>query len=342
MKILAHGFEPRVKSDIKELLAFDLSHSRFSCNDMLNTLLVMSTFRSCAEGASKVLSQYRKCPSADTLLAYLKTASRYDLQSINDIMIVHMIRTLRSRGLLRKPVSIAIDWHDDMYYGDDDAEMVNGTKPKDGTSYAYQYMTACMLADGMRFTIYTIPIKSRKDVLSYVTDCISFITKSGIKIAGIALDAGFFSEEMIRYLNSTGYRYVIRVPVNKKIRSMNLKAGQKIEYELGGGTKTGLVCFAVSGTRYYIATSMTGSADRIVKSYRKRWGIETSYIVVEQFMPQTTSKKYVIRLFCFLFAVWMYNLWVLFNIGRKEDGLIVLELKIELLFSIAIFPSCPG
>ncbi len=71
-------------------------------------------------------------------------------------------------------------------------------------------------------------------------------------------------------------------------------------------------------------------------------GIETSYIVAEQFMPQTTSKKYVIRLFYFLFAVWMYNLWILFNIGRKEDGLIVLELKIELLFSIVVFPSCPG
>ncbi|MEM2761014.1 MAG: hypothetical protein QXW73_09540, partial [Nitrososphaerales archaeon] len=42
--------------------------------------------------------------------------------------------------------------------------------------------------------------------------------------------------------------------------------------------------------------------------------------VIEQFMPQTTSKAYVIRLFYFLFAVWMYNLWIIFNINLQGYG----------------------
>ncbi|MEM3127456.1 MAG: hypothetical protein QW769_00455 [Nitrososphaerales archaeon] len=46
-----------------------------------------------------------------------------------------------------------MDWHDDMYYGKE-ADMVNGTKPRDGTSYAYQYMTASLLLDGIRLAVY--------------------------------------------------------------------------------------------------------------------------------------------------------------------------------------------
>ena len=49
--------------------------------------------------------------------------------------------------------------------------------------------------------------------------------------------------------------------------------------------------------------------------YGKRWGIETSYRVMDHdFKARTTSKKYVIRLFYFLFCVLLYNLWVLANI----------------------------
>ena len=49
--------------------------------------------------------------------------------------------------------------------------------------------------------------------------------------------------------------------------------------------------------------------------YGKRWGIETSYRIKDHdFKARTTSKKYVVRLFYFLFCVLLYNLWVLANV----------------------------
>jgi hypothetical protein len=54
-----------------------------------------------------------------------------------------------------------MDWHDDLYYGDSDADMVNGTKPRNGTSYAYQYMTASLLVEGIRLVVHVTPIKSK-------------------------------------------------------------------------------------------------------------------------------------------------------------------------------------
>ncbi|MGI0086718.1 MAG: transposase [Nitrosotalea sp.] len=336
MKVLAHGFEPIVRSGISDLLAFDTSRSIYSQNQMLDVLLAMSIFGSCAEGTSNSLLHYRRCPSADTLLLYIKPLDRLELQSISCLMTENLVSMLRARGLLNKSLDIALDWHDDMYYGKR-AEMVNGTKPARGSSYAYQYMTASVLVDGIRFVIYVMPVKSRGAMLDYVRDCIATISnRLGIAIASVCLDAGFFSEEMTGYLNSTGYRYVIRMPANRKIQKMRMKNGQWIQYELGGGTRTGLVCCDDSrGKRYYLATNMRSRPQKILAMYKRRWGIETSYRMVEDFMPQTTSKKYVVRLYYFLFAVWMYNLWVLFNLGQKGGHVIVLAVKMGMFLSIA-------
>jgi putative transposase len=56
-------------------------------------------------------------------------------------------------------------------------------------------------------------------------------------------------------------------------------------------------------------------AERLFELYGKRWGIETSYRVKKHtFLPKTTSKNYYIRLFYFLFAVLLYNLWIIADI----------------------------
>jgi len=56
-------------------------------------------------------------------------------------------------------------------------------------------------------------------------------------------------------------------------------------------------------------------AARLFLLYGKRWGIETSYKVKKHsFLPKTTSKNYLIRIFYFLFSVLMYNLWLLADI----------------------------
>ena len=71
-----------------------------------------------------------------------------------------------------------------------------------------------------------------------------------------------------------------------------------------------------SGMMYFITNSDVNerNADRFAKLYRKRWGIETSYRVKGNFRPKTTSRRYVIRMFYFMFSVCLYNLWVLVNL----------------------------
>jgi putative transposase len=56
-------------------------------------------------------------------------------------------------------------------------------------------------------------------------------------------------------------------------------------------------------------------AERLFDLYGKRWGVETSYRVKKHsYLPKTTSKNYLIRLFYFMFSVLLYNLWILADI----------------------------
>ena len=49
-------------------------------------------------------------------------------------------------------------------------------------------------------------------------------------------------------------------------------------------------------------------------AFRRCWGIETSYRQIGDFLPRTSSPMFSVRLFYFLFAVSLYNLWVLANV----------------------------
>ena len=64
-------------------------------------------------------------------------------------------------------IKISIDIHDWMYYGDIDDEMVLGTQPKNGTTYAYKFATVNVVERGIRFTQKALPIRD----YSEISDC---------------------------------------------------------------------------------------------------------------------------------------------------------------------------
>jgi len=47
-------------------------------------------------------------------------------------------------------------------------------------------------------------------------------------------------------------------------------------------------------------------------------GIETSYRMINPFLPKTTSKLYSLRKLYFYLAVLLYNIWVFINYKREK------------------------
>ncbi|MFP3416765.1 MAG: hypothetical protein RXO71_00460 [Nitrososphaeria archaeon] len=56
----------------------------------------------------------------------------------------------------------------------------------------------------------------------------------------------------------------------------------------------------------------------IRRMFRKRFAIEASYRMINQFLQKTTSKLYSLRKLYFYLAVLLYNIWVLLTIKGKR------------------------
>lgn len=63
-----------------------------------------------------------------------------------------------------------------------------------------------------------------------------------------------------------------------------------------------------------------GEVETHIRQYKRRWSIETKYRVIkDEFLGRTTTRDYTSRTFFWLFAVMMYNAWVLLDIFMRAD-----------------------
>lgn len=321
---------------LPELFCFDVRpNSIYPKTDYISLLVNASILNSYAEGTSSVSRKLGNAPCSDTVLSYFKGIDRYELQSVTSIIFEQQVNDLKSRELLNMPVPIAFDWHDQMYYGDKGTEMVNGTKPKAGTSYAYQYLTASILVDGRRLTIILTPIKSREHILDYVKDALNRIRSMGIKVRYLLFDGGFSSLDLPRYIEEHGYTYAMRFTPNSVTKQMNLKDGESSLYPCDRPFEIVRSEDRESKKSYLFATNMLCRPKRVLKRYKERWGIETSYREHNVFLAKTTSKDYTVRLLYYIVAICIYNTWCIFN-THQDRHVIALEVKIALLLAFLI------
>ncbi|MGI0081290.1 MAG: transposase, partial [Nitrososphaerales archaeon] len=325
----------KVGQNIEKLLTYSVSkrRARFSKKEHVKFLIYASLLNAFAEGISQSLDEV---PSADTLLHYIKSQNREKMQEAFESQLKRNILRLKRQRKLWKAVSIAIDWHDEMYYGDHEkTPMVNGTKPKEGSSYAFQFLTVSLLVEGERLVVGAMPLESKYELPPLTLIAIKKLRELDVKISDVTLDAGFFSAEMIDFLKGefeeNDLNYLIRMPINRKAKRMNLWEGRRFTYSLEDKSRISAgpypkVSFrvVVSYDRdkqkkdgkdyvYLFATNFPYDSQTILELYKDRWAIETGYRIYNQFLMKTTSRNYTIRLFYFLFACLMYNAWVIYN-----------------------------
>ena len=111
--------------------------------------------------------------------------------------------------------------------------------------------------------------------------------------------------------------------------SLNADTGQHGLGEFGGGLDVESTSLEDlddrrwKGRRAYLTNKDIGSKDdakRAIKRYNLRWTIETKYRVIKnEFLGKTTSRKFAVRTFFWLFACLLYNAWVLLDVFLRGD-----------------------
>jgi len=209
-------------------------------------------------------------------------------------------------------------------------------KHDSGTNRAYQFLTLSVIGEtGERFVVDFHQVASKQEKVEGVKQLVNE-AQERVTIRDVFMDRGFSQVLYIQALHETGANFVIRARRNSKTKKMWENAdedGINIEHDVTmsrsrapyeSTTVTRVVTPPKEGSGDEYFTYITNrtltkqSAQRIAKSYERRWGIETSFRVVLDFLPRTASMDFALRMFYFSFATLFYNMWVLVNLLVRE------------------------
>ena len=296
--------------------------------DVARVLLAASMDNDYVEGCAQSL---QLC--GQTIRNHLKQQNPTRFLQVNR----EVIEKMKKQGALSKPLILAVDWHDEMYYGDPHAEGVVGAVRKNGSNYAYRFATANVLLNGQRLTLAATPMLD-KCILGHVKRLLACVFSLGVKVKLLLFDRGYYSVDLIRLLDSSGLKYIMHIPwFGKPLKAGVDRLHTTTTHKKRKSEQATFRLVTVRQKRKLLVFATNTSLKRCLvrKTFRRRWGIETSYRLIGLFLAKTTSKRYGLRKLYFFLAVVLYNLWVLRNF-RSKVAVSVYALKHRVRLSLVL------
>ncbi len=273
-----------------------------------------------------------RAPDANTVRGYLteqlSAAGIPDLeQQWNDLL-----RTLVPEWLCGRPQEIAVDFHDEPYYGRDDPDnrdnWVCRGEARAGTTRFYRCATAYLMLHDVRLTLAVVFVKPKMDKVAILKRLLNAVQAAQIRIKCLYADKGFCCFPVLRYLSRRHIAAIVAMPMRgKQAGSRALCRGPKsywTRYTLQSAEHGKLtVPVAVvrtyqrrrSGRRQvcwllYVCLGVDGPLVRVRRRYRRRFGIESGYRLMETVRARTTSPNPALRFLLMGVALLIVNMWI--------------------------------
>ena len=302
---------------------------RCQTDDLWRLLLAAAVRRTTIETVCADLSG---APDANTVRGYLteqlSPAAIPELEQQWN----KLLRSLIPDWLQHRPQEIAVDFHDEPYYGrelpEDADNWVCRGEARSGTTRFYRCATAYILLHNVRLTLAVVFVKPTLDKLSILKRLLHAVRAARISIKCLYADKGFCCIEVLRALMHWRITAIIALPIRgKQAGTRALCRGQRsywTSYTLQSAEHGCLqVPVAVvrtyqrrrSGRRQvcwllYVCLGWCGSLVRVRRAYRRRFGIETSYRLMEQVRGRTTSPNSAVRFLLIGVALLIVNMWI--------------------------------
>jgi len=305
-------FRSAIVEFVAPLFSFEMKdgawYRKWSLIELMLHAAVMNSF---AEGTANTLRLQGEIPTSETLLDYIKSMTCGEMLANAEAQIDCCVQHLKLKQLRLKDVAVAFDWHDQPYYGKPMPGMV-GTQPKRGTCYAFSFLTASILTSGRRLVLCIVPLSSRESLPTLVVTLIERIQGYVKRIGYVAFDNGFQSSELITMLQRRRISFILPLRDTAKLKRRRrwMRYAKRFTYTTQGVTVDVVEAQDAEGWTYLFATNIAALPKRILRLFKRRWGIETSYRKIREFLPKTTSRSWVVRVFNFIFACFFSNAWV--------------------------------
>ncbi len=266
--------------------------------------------------------------------------------SINDVEFAFRENAKRFLKLLKifsrgRKFILSFDETEDPFYGEfdkteDNLYLHELTYSVKGAKYCYKYLTLAITCnEGIRYILDGIILRRGDFVEDYVYEMIKNV-KNNINIECVLFDRGF-GWGIIYKLKELNVNYVIFWKKSGewyKEHFDNMDEGGFCTIHKSYSYNRDKTNYCVDSDFILIkqldykgkkfdwifATNLKfKSAEKYVKWYKKRWGIETIFRVTDDIRIYTTSTNPIIRYFLFMFTCFVYNVWKFFQFFLGES-----------------------
>ncbi len=234
--------------------------------------------------------------------------------------------------LRARPQDVAVDFHDEPYYGrcdpNDPDNWVCRGEAQAGTTYFYRCATAYVMHRDARYTLAVVFVKPREDKVAVLDRLLTHVRQLGVRLRCLYADKGFCAIPVLRWLVTQHISAIVAAPIRGKQGGTRALCQGRSSYRTTHtfqSAEHGAVTVPVSVVRtyhrrrsgqrraawlVYVCLDVAEPPPRVRKRYRRRFGIESSYRLMEQVRARTTSPSAALRFLLMGLALLIVNVWI--------------------------------
>jgi hypothetical protein len=327
-QVTAQDVHQVTSETLQESLQLDMTSSSYEAEDIWDVLVAAAVERVTIETACDLLEE---APSPNTvrnsvyqMLGDDEALTRLE-ERVNELLVARL-----PKNLLKRSRPAAMDVTEIPYHGEheEDDEFIRRSRAKHGTTHFHWYGTLYVLKENKRYTLAITRVR-RSDTMADVTERLVEQGKTvGLKPRRLYLDRGFDNNGVVAYLKTQPFPSIIALTIRGKAGGtralLNSRQSYRTTYtrhspKYGDQTFEVVVVCKYSKGRYgrqgayQFAYLIIGTVKidprQVFELYRRRFGIETSYRLMNTMRARTTSASVTLRLFYVALALLLLNLW---------------------------------
>jgi putative transposase len=271
-------------------------------------------------------------PTGHTIRAYLNDQLRPDDLADIERQVNAVLTSDLPRRVWKKRRDLAIDYHDEPFYGKSEELLKYACrgKAKAGTTYFFRVASLYVIDRGVPITLFVIFVLPGDTHVSIIKRLLALARRLGVRWRCLLLDRGFCSIPVIAYLQRGRHSAIIACPIRgKKNGTKALCCGRESYLTVHRfasapyGSRRAKVAMVRSfettlrrsvrrKARWlaYVVINLDLRPYQIHHRYRVRFGIESSYRCMRHVHAMTTSRNAAVRFFLIALAFVLVNLWI--------------------------------
>lgn len=267
---------------------------------------------------------------ADTL--YLR--AKESLSEMTTYSYLEYIRRLSDKfDWKNKGFVLAFDYTDEEFYGDVQGLDIHGWKKDGAVTGKFKFLTCSIVSDDIpqKIPLLSLPIQMGHYKSYVISHMLTLIKPLLGEVKLLLFDRGFYDKDLMYELIQLKYPFLIFVPKHKDKKEIlyPLEEGEKFTVLWGGEVNKDKSNYSfefyltfmkqiyspradTSFDWVFATNTNTIALEEMIRTYRKRWRIETGFRVQDEAQIKCKSKEMKIRYFLFSFEQMLQTQWVCF------------------------------